>query len=251
MSEHEATAGTGTKSARPMSAWAASRPARWLYLTHRLLQKLSGDRVGLHVYLFCAQPTHSPALAKIRDDPRTQIVPVAPTDPIVQDFPRPRDVLERRFASGATCHAVVVKEQFAGHIWLAHGHYDEDVVRCRYMLPGPSTVWDYDVYVVPAFRATRAMARLWKGVGQVLRSQSVMWSYSRISLFNPASVQTHEQLGARHLCTGAFLALGGVQVALFTRPCRLQLTSSRTSATPTLQLPAAESAPSDEAGEGT
>ena len=127
-----------------------------------------------------------------------------------------------------------------GHIWLARGRYDEDEVRCRYILPGPTTVWDYDVFVAPAFRATRAMARMWKGVSSALRIEGVMWTYSRISLFNAASVQTHEQLGARHLCTAVFLAIGPLQAALFTRPLRLRLAMGRSAAPPVLELPLIE-----------
>ncbi len=180
----------------PIGRWAASASARWLYRAHRVLQKLSGGRASLHVYLFCAQPVGSLALASLRDDPQTRVVPIGPGEPLLSYFPRPQTVLAQRFVAGATCYAVLVKEQFAGQIWLASGHYDEDEVRCRYVLPDATTVWDFDVYIAPAFRATRAMARLWKGVDAVLQSRGVAWSCSRISLFNPGSVQTHERLGA-------------------------------------------------------
>lgn len=96
-------------------------------------------------------------------------------------------------------------------------------MRCRYVLPDASTVWHFDVYVAPQFRATRAMAHLWKDVDKALQADGVMWSCSRISLFNAASLQTHERLGARHLCTAAFLTIGALQVCLSTRPMRLYL----------------------------
>lgn len=239
----DAPKAAGEQPLRPMTALAASARAQWLYRTHRLLQIVSGSRAGLYVYLFCAQPTESRTLAEVRDDPRTRIMSIGPEDPLLQFFPRPQAVLARRFADGSCCHAVLVKDQFAGHIWLARGHYDEDEVRCRYVLPGPTTVWDYDVFIAPPFRATRAMARLWKGVSSALRMEGVMWTYSRISLFNAASVQTHEQLGARQLCTAAFLALGPLQAALFTRPTRLRFALGRSAAPPVLELPPIEAGP--------
>lgn len=208
---------------RPMTALTATIGARRLYRVHRLLQVLSGGRASLHVYLFCAQPVGSPALANVRADPHTQVVAVGPGDPLLQAFPRPHAVLAQRFASGALCLAVVVKGEFAGHVWLASGHYDEDEVRCRYLLPGTSAMWDFDVYVEPRYRGTRVMARLWKGVDQVLQARDIQWSFSRISLYNPASVQTHEQLGALHLRSAGFLTIGRLQVALFTSPLRLSL----------------------------
>lgn len=213
-----------------------SQGALWLYRLHRLLQKLSGHRASLHVYLFCAQPLGTDELRKVRDDASTRVLHVGPEAAVLKEFPRPLNVLAQRFAAGATCFTVFVKEQFAGHLWLASKHYDEDEVRCRYVLPDAATVWDYDVYIAPAFRATRAMARLWKGVDTVLHAQGIKWSASRISLYNPASVQTHERLGAQHLCTGAFLTLGALQFSLFTRPWRFQF-ATRTGQAPVLQIP--------------
>lgn len=244
MTQHAGTAADGRAgAARPMTALAASARARWLYRMHRLLQKLSGGRAGLHVYLFCAQPVNALALNGVRDDAGTRIVPVLPGDPLLQSFPRPPAVLARRFASGATCHAALVKDQFAGHVWLASGHYDEDTVRCRYQLPGPAAVWDFDVYVAPRFRGTRVIARLWQAVGRVLHRGAIDWSFSRIDLFNKASVQAHEHLGARHLRSGIFLTLGPLQAALFTCPRRWVLTWGGNRA-PVIEMPMPADAPS-------
>ena len=221
---------------RPMSALAGSRPALWLYRAHRVLQKLSGGRAGLQVYLFCAQPVDSPTLRSVREDPLTRIVPVMKGSGLLPLFPRPLAKLSQRFASGATCFAVLVKDEFAGHIWLARTQYDEDEVRCRYVLPNAATGWDFDVYVAPPFRATRVIARLWKGVSQAMEANGINWSYSRISIFNAASVQAHERMGAEHLCSGAFLTLGSVQVAILSKPWRLHVTMPG-APPPVLQLP--------------
>lgn len=203
-----------------LSRRAQGTTARVLYLVHRALQKVSGGRAGLQVYLFCAQPTAQAGLSRLRADPNTAVVPVAPGSPLLAAFPRPVAIIAQRFALGATCYAALVKERFAGYLWLARGAYDEDEVRCRYVLASPgSSVWDFDVYVEPDFRAGRTMARLWKDASARLSEQGVGWSFSRISLFNPASIQSHERLGALYVATGAFAVLGSVQLGLFsTRP---------------------------------
>ena len=77
----------------PMSDLAASPFALWLYRAHRVLQKISGERASLHVYLFCAQPVGSTALTKVRDDPNTRVVPVSAGDPLLEAFPRPQRAL--------------------------------------------------------------------------------------------------------------------------------------------------------------
>ena len=222
------SADTGASPQRPMTRLASSQLGLWLYRAHRVLQKLSGSRAGLQVYLFCAQPVSSPALAGVRDDVQTQVVPVADGSTLLPLFPRPEATVAQRFASGASCYAVLVKDKFAGHIWIARKTYDEDEVRCRYVLPDASTVWDFDVYIAPPFRATRAILRLWKGVSQALAADNIDWTYSRISVFNSASVQAHERLGSQHLCSGAFLTLGRWQAALFTKPWRVHFSLAGT-----------------------
>jgi hypothetical protein len=233
------TVGTGTTPQRPMSTLAGSRRVRWLYRAHRVLQNLSGGRAGLHIYLFCAQPVKSLALTSVRDDDSTRVVPVAQDSALLPLFPRPPATLAQRFASGATCHAVLVKYQFAGHIWLRAKAYDEDEVRCRYVLPDDSTIWDFDVYVAPPYRATRTLLRLWNGVSKALDAHGIAWTYSRISVFNSASVQAHERLGAQHLCTGAFLTLGSFQFAVMSKPWRLAITPPGARA-PELRLPSTD-----------
>lgn len=209
---------TSVRKTLPMSAWAGSPWAKYLYWLGRLLDKLTFGHARLHIYLFCAQPIGSGTLAAIRDDANTVVQPVPSDSPLVAHFTRPPEVLRRRFADGTTCYAATVKGEFAGHIWLARGFYDEDEVRCRYVLPANRPiVWDYDVYIEPRYRLGRTLGRLWKGVDAALGAQGIQWSMSRISLFNAASIQTHERLGAVYLTTGAFLVLGPLQLSIFSK----------------------------------
>lgn len=201
--------------ATPMSRRARSTGTRVLYALHRALQRLSGGRAALHTYLFCAQPVQAGASAALRPDPRSEIRLAGPGDPLLAALPRPPETVARRFAAGARCHAISVGGEFAGCIWIARGHYDEDEVRCRYLLTDPARcVWDYDVYVAPKYRSGRTMGRLWQAVSTALSADGIDWTCSRISLYNLASIQSHERLGARPLQTGCFLVLGRLQLAM-------------------------------------
>ncbi len=187
-----------------------------LYIVHQLLARATGGRVRLVPYAFVAQPIGPTAFASLRDDPKTAVRQVGPQDVLTERFPRPQAVNGSRWRSGAECYAVQVEGTFAGHLWLSRGFHSEDEVRCDYRL-GQATVWDFDVYIAPAYRLGRTMARLWKGVNVALAEQRVAWTLSRISLFNRASLNAHQRLGAVRLSTAVFLVAGRLQLAFFTR----------------------------------
>ena len=75
-----------------------------------------------------------------------------------------------------------------------------------------SAAWDFDVYVAPAYRLSRAFGRLWDAANEELRSEGVRWCHSRISAFNLSSIAVHEKLGARQVGWAGFLCLGGFQL---------------------------------------
>ena len=116
-----------------------SRSVATLYVLHRVLQRLSGSRARLVPYAFYAQPVGGAWLDSVRDDPSSPIRQVRQGDEVVSEFPRTLAVNELRFASGAECFAATHRGSFAGHIWLAHGSYVEDEVRCTYLLSDPET----------------------------------------------------------------------------------------------------------------
>lgn len=221
----------------PMSTWAQTRMARGLYIFSRLLEKLSFGRVVLRIYFFCMQPINKSALEKIRDDPQTVVQPVSPGEVLTDNFPRPPAVINERFERGSTCYAAVVKGRFAGYIWLANTQFEEDEVRCKYVLPSDGqVVWDFDVYVEPNYRGGRTLGRLWKGVNSALYTRGVQWTASRISLFNPSSLQTHERLGAIQVATGMFLLVGAMQLSLFSKAPYIHLGFGRKQG-PVFKLP--------------
>lgn len=196
------------------------------YAGHRLLQRVSGGRAAVVPYGLYVQPLGSDT-PPLRPDPGTEVLHVDAGHPLNAELPRPPAVIAQRHRNGHQCHAAVVKGQFAGTIWIARGHYDEDEVRCRYLLAEPAvSVWDYDVYVEPKYRLGRTMARLWGAVDRQLCADGVCWTFSRISRFNATSVASHARLGAREIGRATFVVLGPLQLAwwrLQGQPLRLRL----------------------------
>ncbi len=186
-----------------------------LYLTSRLLETVSRGQLRLIRYLIVAQPVAPGPLPGCRPSADARVEHVLPGSPLCAAFPRPPEVIARRFANGDTCLAATVKGRFAGFLWYARGHYEEDEVRCNYRLADPAAaVWDYDVYVEPEFRLGRTLGRLWSAAHERLRADGIRWSFSRISAFNPDSLNAHLRLGARRIGALSFLCIGRMQIAL-------------------------------------
>lgn len=213
----------GASTEEPGAGWAA----RWralrtqfgtteavLYVIHRALDKTSGGRARLVRYRIVAQPIGRAGAPRLRDDPATQLALTPPDSPLQQHFPRPAAVIRRRYAAGGHCLSAVIKGDFAGYIWWQHQRYEEDEVRCTFVLTAPERcVWDYDVYVAPRYRLGRTMARLWQAVDQHLAAQGIDWTLSRISTFNPGSLNSHARLGTETCAHASFLVLGRLQLA--------------------------------------
>ncbi|MCU0924185.1 MAG: hypothetical protein MUF16_28435 [Burkholderiaceae bacterium] len=212
-----------------------SRLARLLYRLHRLLQVCSGGHAALHTYVLVAQPIPKTP-PSLRASSQIRCETAGPDSPWVPSFPRPQGVIKKRYEQGATCHVVTKRGVFAGHLWLAHRYYDEDEVRCRYQLPAyPPSTWDYDVYIEPRFRLSRALQYLWGTVNAALDAQGVRWTFSRISLYNAASLSAHERLGASRVGLVHFLVLGPLQIS-WTPGERRPMVSTPSGKTPILQL---------------
>jgi len=214
-------------------------PNAVLYVLGRLLARASADRIRLIKYLIVAQPIGAAQLAAMRPDPNV-VVALTPRDSeLVDAFPRPIGVVRRRFDSGALCFSALVKNTFAGYIWLRHDAYEEDEVRCTFVLDDPSrSVWDFDVYVEPKYRIGRTMARLWSAVDHYLGERGIAWSFSRISAFNPDSLAAHTRLGIVPCHSAVFVVMGSWQLAFLPqRPYVHLSTSERQRPSLRLRLP--------------
>lgn len=198
-----------------------------LYLVSRVLDRVSAGSVRLLRYRIVAQPIGNAGLRALRADSTTIVQPTPANSPIVAAFPRPPQVLRRRYEGGAECFTAVVRTAFAGFIWFQRNAYDEDEVRCRYILAAPERcVWDFDVHVEPRFRLGRTLARLWQAVDAHLAAQGIQWSFSRISAFNAASTGAHARLGTIDCGSATFLCVGAVQLALLSTPPFVHLSFS-------------------------
>jgi hypothetical protein len=199
-----------------------------LYAFGRALFRATRGRCRLFKYYFVAQPVPAQPLGAA-GAAKTRIREVAANDHVVAGFPRPPEVIARRFAGGAVCLAAERDRDLMGFIWLKLDRYEEDEVRCDYLLdPAGGVAWDFDAWVAPKFRMTRAFVQLWDAANDYLRQRGYRWSASRISAFNPVSLASHRRLGAIDLSTGLFLVLGSMQLALFT--CRPYFHLSRSAA---------------------
>jgi hypothetical protein len=208
-----------------------------LYQASHLLVRASAGSVRLLRYRIVAQPIGNTALGSLRADSRTVVRPSAIDSPLVAAFPRPPQVIAQRYAGGAECFTAVVRDTFAGFLWFQRGAYDEDEVRCRYVLDDPRrSVWDFDVHVEPPYRFGRTLARLWQAVDAHLAAQGVQWSFSRISAFNAASIAAHGRLGTVDCGSATFLCVGPLQLSLLSmRPFVHLSWSSRQR--PSIRLP--------------
>lgn len=190
-----------------------------LYAIGRGLERATCGRCRLFKYYFVIQPVPKRPETTPRWTTQSKVYRVSATEDIIAKFPRPPQVIARRFADGAACFVAERNGVLVGFIWLKLDRHEEDEVRCDYLLDsGQGIAWDFDAWVAPEFRMTRAFVHLWEAANEYLRQHGCRWSVSRISAFNPVSLASHRRLGAVHLDTGLFLALGSAQLALFS--CR-------------------------------
>jgi len=210
-----------------------------LYSFDRALSTLSGGRCRLFKYYLVIQPVPSHPLAALPRSSRTRVYQASPTDDIILRGPRPADVIARRFRDGAVCFVAETAGTLVGFIWIRLGRYDEDEVRCEYVLdPIGEVAWDFDAYVAPEFRMTRAFVQLWEAANEYLRRHGYRWTASRISAFNPASLASHKRFGAEHRHTAFFLVVGPFQLTLLSLPPYVHV-SARQASRPALVLHAA------------
>lgn len=207
-----------------------------MYLLDRFFSRATGSRVRLVKYRVVAQPVGGASAESIRAGGSSAVEDAAPGHPLAAMFPRPAAVIAKRHANGARCLVATVKAQFAGYLWWQRGHYDEDEVRCRYVLAQPAeSAWDFDVYVEPRYRLGRTLAVLWQGADQRMHSKGVRWTFSRISSFHADSLASHARLGAVTVAPARFWATGRVQPELFGQPPYAHL-SVRGATCPLLQV---------------
>lgn len=211
-------------------------PDAVLYYISEIMLRASGRRARLFRYCLVAQPVAESALIP-RPDTHTEIRRIFPGDPLIADFPRAPEIIAMRLSRGDICLCATIRGRFAGFVWLVFGAYDEDEVRCRYELSDAELSWDYDMHVEPEFRMGRCFLRLWDAANSLLRQRGIRWSMSRISAFNPGSLNSHARLGTHTLDKVTFIVLGRLQLSFTGRLIPHFSISDKSPPTLTLQAP--------------
>ncbi len=195
-----------------------------LYVVHSVLSNPTNGWARIERFLLVAQPVPiAPRLPPSRAA-SLEIRQLMPGDHLLTQCPRPEAVIADRYSQGAICLAAVKNDVLQGFLWLIHGGYEEDVARVRFVLPESGhAVWDFDVYVAPAYRLGFTFLKLWDAADTYLRERGVIWSMSRISAFNTGSLSSHGRLGAHSIGTATFIILGPLQVMFSSLAPRLYL----------------------------
>lgn len=187
-----------------------------LYIIDRLLLRLRSP-LRLYCYEFMVQPIVDRPLGprglvkwvEIREIPRG--------DPLLERMPTPRDVIESRYDQPTVCLGAFLNQQMIAYLWLCFGAYQEDEVRCTFVLsPETKAVFDFDVYVFPEHRGGLGFIAIWDGANRYLYDRGVRYSYSRLTRYNVASRTAHNHFGWKRVGSAVFLNGNRFQLMLAT-----------------------------------
>ena len=187
-----------------------------LFVVSRIVDTVTASRLRLVKYYFVAQPVTALSARGYSGISRTgsfTLSWVGADCPFFAQVERPSSVLAARFAQGARCLlATYGSGEFAGFLWFMIGPYDEDEVRARFIpQPDGRAAWDFDVAIAPRFRMGRLFSYLWQAAQAEMAASGVVFSFSRISAFNAASLASHQRLGAHIVGQATFLYVGRLQ----------------------------------------
>jgi hypothetical protein len=187
-----------------------------LYVVHRALQAVS-PRLAVQVYELMVQPIPDKSLLPGKLGKSLEIREIRRGAPEVERMPARPDIKERRFEQGAVCLGAYRKGELIGYLWLCFDRYDEDEVRCTYLLAPPGqAVFDFDLYIFPEHRLGRAFVGIWDGVNEYLRERSIRFTFSRMTRFNLPSRRAHAHLGSRRVAGAVFLQAWSLEVMFAT-----------------------------------
>lgn len=185
-----------------------------VHVSNKTLEGITRPNPLIWKYYITKQPvTNSPLILGKKGD--IQIHECQKFAPECYELGRPNHIIDRRFEQGGRCFIARRKGEIAGYLWINVGKYIEDEVRCTYHLhPPENSAWDYDVFVFPKHRLSFTFPRLWEHVNQVLESQGITNSYSRVSYSNTNSLKSHKKLGSQIMGAIYFLNLRKLQIAV-------------------------------------
>jgi hypothetical protein len=171
-----------------------------LYTIDRVLGEISPS-LRLYFYEIMVQPIPEEPLIPARLTKNLEIREIKRGDPEVDLMPARADIKEARFRQNAICLGAFQKGKFIGYMWFCSHAYEEDEVRCIFLLsPVEEAVFDFDFYLFPEHRMGLGFIGMWSGANKFLNNRGIKYTFSRLTRFNLASRRAHNHLGWK--CVG-------------------------------------------------
>lgn len=187
-----------------------------LYLIDRLLSRISPN-LRLFCYELMVQPIHDKPLIPDRMTRSLDIREIKRGDPELDLMPVPPEIIEFRLKQNAICLGMFKKGEFIGYIWFCFGVYEEDEVRCVYLLtPEKEAVFDFDLYLFPEHRLGLGFIGIWEGANKFLYKRGIRYTFSRLTRFNLASRKAHDHLGWKRVGQAYFLKVWRLELMIST-----------------------------------
>jgi hypothetical protein len=187
-----------------------------LYAIDRIFLRLTSG-LRLYFYEIMVQPIVDKPLLPERLTKHLEIREIKRGDPEVELMPARPEIKESRFKQNAICLGAFNKGQFIGYIWFCSNAYEEDEVRCTFVVtPAEESVFDFDLYLLPEHRMGLGFIGIWNGVNKFLRSRGIKFSFSRLTRFNLASRRAHQHLGWKRVGRALFLQAWRVEFMMAT-----------------------------------
>lgn len=207
-----------------------------LYILDRLLSSLS-PQLRLQFYEMMVQPIPDQPIIGGRFANSIDIRRIEPGAPEIELMPARKDIIISRFAQGAICLGGYTKGHLIGYIWLSFNSYEEDEIRCTYVLEDHAhSVFDFDLYILPEHRMGIGFIGLWNGTNKYLREQGIRYTFSRLTRYNTPSRKSHAHLGWKCVARVFSLKMWCLEIIIagifpyfsisFNRNSRVQLTLS-------------------------
>jgi hypothetical protein len=130
-----------------------------------------------------------------------------------------------RWSSGIECLAIFKDRRCVGYIWVAHDHYDEELTCVRFApVPAGTGAFLLDLFILPEYRASLVLPRLWDETFRFLRERGRLWIAEAVSVLNVSSVNFHRSMKATFLGHVIFLRVGPLQVMISNLSPRCRIT---------------------------
>lgn len=187
-----------------------------LYGTDRFVRMVPNDMRVYRYTLVAQRVSDLPSLPSHRGK-SIEVYEISAVDPLLSGLSADlsEDVLRFRKKQNSVCLAAFTKNIIIGCVWLCFGTYCEDEVRCRFSpLSDEGASWDFGLYIRPEYRNSVAFSKIWQAVKEYLQKRGVGWSISRISAFNPHSINSHARAGAILLGNVTYFCAGPYQLTI-------------------------------------